>query len=243
MNTIETFISSPTFGSLTAIPEERLVGYWWTDNEKTALRLHNPASDEIDIVEIDGFDPRGNEPLIWTGEAFIVSTRPETYLVNRDGTTKEILPENEYTLAHDIGPEGRYILYTHYEEIHAEKWPLKLYDRKQERIQTLTEDPEQGGHAGFSPDGQWIAFRENPEDRFHEGRHVVTTREGEREHSFTIADSEYRSQQHGWHPDNERLLVADRSSGLYQIGLYDWQTDETIWFGPGKYQYLTKLPS
>lgn len=235
MDTIEALTSIPSFARPTAIPEEGLVAYWWSEDKDTTLRSHDPETGGTERIPVKGFEPRGHEPLIWTGDAFVVSTRPETYLVERGGSTEEILPEDEYTLVHNLSPDGRFVLYTHYEEIHAETWPLKLYDREQETTQVLTDHPQQSGHAGFSPDGEWIAFRENPEDRFHEGRQVVTTRDGERESTFTIANSEYRAQQHGWHPADNRMLVADRSTGMYRVGLYDWQTDEETWFGPGEY--------
>lgn len=235
MDKINILSSVPAFQSLTAIPENGLIAYLWSDTNETTLRIHNPKDETIESVSIDGFNPRGHEQLLWTGEKFIADSRPETYLVDRDGTAEEILPEDEHTLVHDVSPNGRYVFYTHYEKIRAETWPLKRYDREEETTVTLTEHPEQWGHAGFSLDGQWIAFRENPEDRIHEGRQVVSTYDGKQKRTFHIENPDSRSQQHGWHPDGERLLVTDRSSGVYRAGLYDWKTDEATWFGPGEY--------
>lgn len=233
MASIDVLTSIPSFRSLTLIPETDELTYWWTEGAETTLRILQPGEETIETVPIEGFVPQGWEPVHWTGSEFIVTSRPELYLVGRDGRAEEYVLEEEYTHVHDVSPDGRYLFYTHYEEIHAETWPLRLYDRERDEKRTLTEHPQQSGHAGFSPDGTWVAFRENPEDRFHEGRHVVSHCDGARERTFHVADANYRCQQHSWHPDGQRLLVADRSSGFYRAGLYDWQTDEATWFGTG----------
>lgn len=235
MNTIEVLTSHPTIDNVTALPEEGLVAYWWSEDGEPMLRLHDPSSNAIETVPVEKFDPDTYKPLLWTGDAFLASTRPETYLMDRDGSATEILPEDEYTLPHDVSPDGRYILYTHYREFAGDVWLLRLYDRRHETSQVLSENPEQWWHAGFSPDGQWLAYRENPANDFGHGRQVIATIGGEIKQAFTVADPESPTRQHSWHPDSERLFVDDRSTGIRRVGLCNWRTQETAWFGPGEY--------
>ena len=250
MSAIDSLTSSASFSSPTIIPEEDTLAYWWTSEGGTALRLYDYETSEIETVSIDSesFSPAGWEPIIWLGDRFLIQSRPDLYFVDCDGTVEEFPLEDDYTNIVDVDSAARRYLYIYYPEglgPHGELWQLRVYDAETDERTTLTEHPEQWGHAGFSPDGRWIAYRENPTETFGEDQLVVTDADGTHERTFHIEDATARTRLYGWHPDGQRLLFDDRSTGWYRTGLHDWQADTTTLFGSDSYNEfpLTILPN
>jgi dipeptidyl aminopeptidase/acylaminoacyl peptidase len=239
----DTLTSLPSFSFPTILPAEEEIAYWWSNDGTTSLRIHDLQTDTTDIVRLnhEEFTPDGGEPLHWTGEQLLIQGDPSIYRCDRDGTLEELsLADDVYTYLIDTDPDARRLLYTHY----GDPWTLRLYDRDTNTTTVLTECPEQGGHAGFSPDGQWLTYRENPTQTFGRGQIVIAHPTGETETTVQIGEATTRTRLRDWHPDSQRLLLDDRSPGWYRVGLHDWQAGETTWFGSGDYnEYpLTVLP-
>jgi dipeptidyl aminopeptidase/acylaminoacyl peptidase len=235
--------SLPSFSFPTILSAERVVAYWWSHDDTTSLRIHDPQTDTTDIVHLDheDFTPDGGEPLHWTGKQLLIQGDPSIYRCDRDGTLEELsLGDDVYTYLIDTDADARRLLYTQY----GDPWTLRLYDRDVDTTTVLTECPEQGGHAGFSPDGQWLTYRENPTQTFGNGQIVIAHPTGETETTVQIGDASTRTRLRDWHPDSQRLLLDDRSTGWYRVGLHDWRAGETTWFGTGDHnEYpLTVLP-
>lgn len=223
--------SLPSFDAPTICPEADAIAYWWSMDGTTSLRLHDPSQDTIETVPLDtqSFTPEGWEPFYWASDGFLIQSDPNVYRCERDGTVESVTfgaPET-YTYLIDVDAASHRVLYTHY----GDPWTLRLSECDGEGTTVLTDHPEQGGHAGFSPDGRWLAYRENPTESFGAGRIVIANRTGERETTVHVGDASTRTRLRGWHPDGQQLLIDDRSTGWYRAGLHDWQTGDTTWFG------------
>lgn len=241
--------SVPSFSSVTLLSEKSKLAYWWSENDETSLKIYDYEEGTRETVGIDGetLSPEGWEPIFWLGDQFLVQTRPDLYLLDLNGAVEELQVEDEYANIVDIDSAAERLLYVYYPEglgPSDEPWTLRLYDRGDDNTTVLTEHPEQWGHAGFSPDGERIAYRENPTESFGEGQIVVADGDGEEERTITVGEETARTQLYGWHPDGRRLLLDDRSDRWYRVGLHDLGADEATWFGTGQYNEfpLTILP-
>lgn len=242
--------SLPSFGAPTILSNGDELVYWWTDDGETTLRVYDHEADETETVPIntDVVSPEGWEPIYWLGDRFLIQIRPNVYLLDREGNIEEFSLESHYTNIIDIDSSARRYLYVYYPEgvgPSDDPWTLRIYDQETDSTTVLTDHPEQWGHAGFSPDDEWIAYRENPTETFGEDQLVVADIDGDRERTFHIGDAASRTQLYGWHPNGRQLLLNDRSSGWYRVGLHNWQTDETTWFGSDRNNEfpLTILPA
>lgn len=234
----------PSFGSPALDPESGRLAYWWNDGSRSrsgsggpTLRLHDLDAGEIEDVTIedDEFALDGGSFLHWLGDRFLVQGRPEVYEVDLGGTVEEVPIGEQHTAVHDVDASGR-ILYTHYTPRESdEPWTLRIHDPDAGSTTILTEHPEQLHHAGFSPDGRRVAYRENPTETFGGDRIVVADADGSVVKTSHVGDAGSRSRLYGWHPDGERFLLDDRSTGWYRVGLHDWRADETTWYGTGEY--------
>jgi len=248
MSTADILTSLPSFESVTLVPEKDQLAYWWSDDGETTFRLYDHEAATVDTVALDdAFAPDGWEPIHWMEDRFLIQSRPDLYLVTPGGTIEEFKLEDEYTHVTDVRSSAQQLLYVYYPEgvgPSDEPWTLRVHNRKDNSTTVLTEHPEQWGHAGFSPGDSLIAYRENPAEAFGEEQIVIADPDGNRDRTFHVGDETTRTRLYGWHPDGHRLLLDDRSSGWYRVGLYDWRTDDTTWFGTGKYNEfpLTILP-
>ncbi|WP_415382556.1 alpha/beta fold hydrolase [Halosimplex sp. TS25] len=230
---IETLTARPGLSRSTLVPERGALAQWYSEpGGEKRLRLYEYDTGETEQVpvESDALDPPDVVRTFWTGSEFLLQSRPEVYRLPIGGDPEPLELQAEYTLVNDIDGDSRRLLYVHY----AEPWTLRLRDRETDTDWALSEHPEQEGFAGFSPDDEWVAYRENPSESLGEGRQVVATTDGKVEAAFHVGDPESRTRQRGWHPDGRRILLDDRSTGWYRTGLHDWRTDETTWFGTGE---------
>lgn len=228
---LDVLSSLPSYGGPTILHETGEVAHWWSLGGETELRIVDSRGEPVETVPTGDVEFDGWERILWTGDRFVISGRPETYLLERDGSMEELLPEDEYTRIHDVDPEHRRVLYVHY----GDEWTLRLYDREDDDHWVVSEDPEQGYNAGFSRNGRWIAYRRNPTDEFGAGSLVVADYDGDREREFNVAAADRRTFLHDWHPDGDHLLVSDRTSDTFRVGMYDWRTDAATWFGDTVY--------
>ncbi|WP_330632526.1 S9 family peptidase [Halocatena halophila] len=232
---LDIFSSLPSFAAPTVLPEEEAIAYWWSVDDTVSLRIHDLSQDTINIIPLDrhSLTLEGEEPLHWIGDGFLIQSDPNVYFCECDGSVETVsfgAPET-YTYIIDIDSKTHRVLYTHYDD----PWTLRLSEADGKQSKVLTEHPEQSGHAGFSPDRQWLAYRENPTESFGAGRIVITDRAGEQVKTVNIGEASARTRLRGWHPDSQRLLIDDRSTGWYRVGLHDWQVEDTTWFGDGEY--------
>jgi len=225
------------------------MAFWRTVNGETSLQLYNVETKETESVPIqsDNFTPEGWEPIHWIGDKFLIQSQPSLYFLKKEGTVERFDLEDEYTNITDIDPSARRYLYIYYPDglgPGGDQWTLRLYDSETGEKKTLTDHPEQWGHAGFSPNEQWIAYRENPTEAFGDDRLVIADINGNQERTFHVGDPASRARLYDWHPDGDRLLLDDRSTGWYQVGLHDWQTEETTWIESDEHNEfpLTILP-
>lgn len=230
---IETLTARPGLSHATLVPERGALAQWYSEpRSEKHLRLYEYETGETEPVpfESDALDPHDVVRTFWTGSEFLLQSRPAVYRLPLGGDPEPLELQDEYTLVNEIDGAGRRLLYIHY----AEPWSLRLRDRETGADRLLSEHPEQAAFAGFSPNGEWIAYRENPSESLGEGRQVVAAANGTVEAEFNVGDPASTARQRAWHPDGRRILLDDRSTGWYRAGLHDWQADETTWFGTGE---------
>lgn len=240
----------PGFGSPTILPATDRLVYWYTDESEPVLQYYDHNSGTVEIVPIQGdeYAPSATDILFRREEGLVVHDPPDVYLLAHDGTVEGTCDlEDEYLVLHDVDPAAERMFYIYYPDgpgPGGAPWELRIQDRGTRDTTTLTIHPEQHGHAGFSPECRWIAFRENPDEEADHEHVVIADLDGNRERTFHVGDPASRTRLYDWHPDGRRLLLCDRSTGWYRPGLYDWRDEEAMWFGTeGQNEHpLTILP-
>jgi dipeptidyl aminopeptidase/acylaminoacyl peptidase len=220
--------SLASLGSVTALPERNRIACWWTAADERRLRVFGSETDRA--IQVD-FEVTGSLPLLWdqTTETLVAATLDTAYRVTLGGESEElaVAPGESRPIPYDVD-DGRLLYHRN-----GDPWTLRLHNLRDETDRALIEHPAQAYHAGFSPDGDRVAFRRNPDDEFGAGTPVIHNLSDGREQSFSVADSDCRTRLHGWFPDGERLVVSDRSADRDRVGVYDLADDSVAWLSPG----------
>lgn len=232
---IEVLTTLPSIDGWTVVPEKGKLVYWWESPTNRELRVYDLDADETETIPLEDLDVDLDtwKDVSWHDGLgrLVVPTRQTSHLLSFDGHVEPLVEIDHHFVVHGIAPDGELVLYVDYED----EWTLRLYNRETGDAWHVSDDPQQGGHAGFSPDGKRLAYRRNSSNEFGEGTPVLATHEGDTIREFTVGDPTRRTQLEGWHPDGERLFVTDRSEDTYRAGLYDLDNDDVTWFGPTTY--------
>lgn len=231
-NALDALTSLPSISGWTVIADRSILVYWWEPPGNRELRVldldtHDTSSIPLDDLEIDLDTWKG---LSWHEglQRLVVPTRKTNHMLDFDGSVEPLVDVDHHFVVHGIAPDGDRVLYVDYEG----DWTLRLHDRTTGESWHVSDDPEQGGHAGFDPDGEQIAFRRNSSNEFGQGTIVLADHDGETIREFNVADPDSRTLLECWHPDGDRLFVSDRSKDTYRVGSYDVDAEQVTWFGP-----------
>jgi dipeptidyl aminopeptidase/acylaminoacyl peptidase len=229
VDTADALGSLPAFRYPTVDPDGERVALWWLEGGDLSLSVLDAATGEHEDVLTGEVDVENPAALTWGDDGLVVSTRPETYLLGLDGSAETVLPEVEYTLVH--GVDDSRLLYVHY----GDDWSLRQYDHATGERVVVDDEPAQFGHAGFSPDGERVAYHRNPTDDRGGGTLVLAAPDGDHRRDLAVGDPDRRVGATGWHPDGERLVVVDWTPGVGRAGLLDVEAGDATWFGPGRH--------
>jgi dipeptidyl aminopeptidase/acylaminoacyl peptidase len=221
---ISSFQSLPALGGATLTAAGQLA-YWRTSGDRTELRLFEIESQSVKTLPVNAVEPHGWEFLADVADGIVINSRPETYLVTWDGEVSEFLPESEYTQIHDVDSSAHRVLYLHY----GEPWTLRIYDHRTGERNVVSEFPEQHHHAGFSRQGDYIAYRRNRADDFGAGSLVVGTPAGEIVWEGHAGAADTTTLLHDWQPNGSKLLISDRTTDTFRVGVFDWLTSDSVW--------------
>ncbi|MFB6111637.1 MAG: prolyl oligopeptidase family serine peptidase [Halobacteriaceae archaeon] len=241
---LEEIASLPEFYHPRVAPDGERVAYYWDGSGRNELLVQNTRTGKRRQVT-DGEVPRdARYPIAWhpDGERLFFhddqggdEQNDIRVLTVSDATTETVLETDGQTVLQDVRPDGDAILVA---STHAGQLNLHELDLISDELTQLTtfEQPVRGG--SYAPDGERIAFVSNESsDLENRDAYVLSVRGGDAEpERLEIGDHGAETRPVDWHPEGDRLLVADNSADLGRCGLYDLEGESVSWFGDGEYE-------
>jgi len=236
---LEALASFPSVHHPTASPDGETVAVYYDDTGRNELQLIDVASGDREVVT-DGEVPRDARwPMKWApdGEALYFhrdeagNEQNDVWRVARDGTDAGAVLEMDGQVSLEaIGDDGTLYVGS------TAGGQLNLYRRRTDgEVQQLTDYERAVGGPELSPDGDRIAYTTNETDAYENLDVYVAAAEGSDPQNLRLGEVGSESQAADWAPDGESLLVSDNATDRSRPGVYDVETGEVSWFGPGEH--------
>ena len=235
-------------------PEElaRLPGYHHPrvgpDGERLAFYYDGTGRNELYVQDIesgereqlsDGEVPRAARwPITWDPRGDRIyfhldddgDEQNDIWELTLDGEASPVVETDGQAVLNDVDEEGPTLLYGSDE---GEQMNLYAFDRASGATDQLTENdkPVRGG--SFSPSGDRIAYSTNETERLENRDAYVMAIDGGDQRRLDLGEAGSQSRPVDWHPDGDRLLVADDTEDFTHAGVYDLDGDDVRWLSDG----------
>ena len=243
--TLEKLASIPSFTFITPNHKKDKIGFYWNKTKRQEFYILNPKTMEYEQIT-DGELPKAiRAGFIWLkDDIHITYTRDvdgneqhNIYLYNTE--TKESIqltdtPEaQEYP--QDVSPDGKKLLFS---SNRHEQLNLFIMDLDTKEVTQLTAfDKPVWGNAEWSENG-WIYFNYNETYNIKNTDVWAIKEDGSDIKKLISFSDESNDSFETVSSDGKYLAIQSDKSGVSQVGIYNLETDETIWLGEGKYEEI-----
>lgn len=235
---LESLIRLPDYYAPVVSPDGNRVAFYYDETGRIELYVQDLQTGEREQIS-DGNVPRNAYPLAWSRDGEWIFFREDEdgdeqtdiHAMTLDGEREPLVTLDGQCVIQDVGPEGRYLLFT---STAGEQMNLYRYDIERDESEQLTEYDQPVLTAIYSPDGGQVAYTTNETDDLDNRDVYVANADGSNPRNLEIGETGAETQVNDWQDD--RLLVSDNSSDLGRVGVYDLGNDDITWFGPGNYE-------
>jgi dipeptidyl aminopeptidase/acylaminoacyl peptidase len=244
------FMGSDALSDLAALPELHHpsvspagdeIAYYWSGTGRNELHVHE-LSTGTRAQWTDSEAPSNvRYPLRWSrdGERVYVhrddggDERNDVFAIDRDGGVERVVGLDGRTILHDVSPDDRYLLVAN-----SDAGQLNLYrhDRRDGDSVRVTDYDSPVPDAGFSPDGERVAYTTNESDDRDNTDVYVANADGSDARALPVGEDGYETAFEAWHPSGRSLLVADRTTDADRCGVYDLDAETVEWYGTDEFE-------
>ena len=247
-------MSSETRGTKEFTPEElaRLPAYHHPrvgpDGERIAFYYDATGRNELYVQDIesgereqlsDGEVPRAARwPIAWDPRGDRIyfhldddgDEQNDIWELTLDGEASPVVETEGQAVLDDVHEDGPRLLYGSDE---GEQLNLYAFDRETGETEQLTanDKPVRGG--SFAPTAEGIAYTTNETESLENRDAYVMAADGSGKCRLELGETGSQSRPVDWHPEGDRLLVADDTEDFTHAGVYDLESDDVRWLSDG----------
>jgi len=244
---LEELARLPSYHHPTASPDGTEVAVYYDESGRNELVLIDVETGERTQLS-DGEVPRNARwPIQWSADGERVyfhrdeggNEQNDVYAIDRDGTVEAIIEQDGQLTLADTTEE--FLLYGANTDGQQNLYRCDLADG----TTTKLTDYDRAVHTGVvSPDNTRIAYATNESEDFDNVDAYVMNADGSDARNLEIGETGAEAALIDWHPDGDRLLVADDSTDLGRVGIHELDDETVTWFGEDEYEErpVTFLP-
>jgi len=236
---LEALASLPSFHHPTVSPDGDEVAVYYDETGRNELQLLDAASGERRVVS-DGQVPRNARwPVIWGPHGDVVyyhrdedgNEQNDVWAIGRDGDAEPVLELAGQVSLYDVADDGTLYVGA------TTEGQMNLYRRQSGgTVEKLTDYDRAVYGCELSPADDRIAYATNESEDYDNLDVYVAGADGSDPRTLQIGEEGAEARVADWGPEGRRLLVADNAADLGRAGVYDLDTDDVVWFGPGEYE-------
>lgn len=239
--TLEALANLPTMAQATVSPDGEHVAMYHDFTGRNELHVLDVETGELDQWS-DGDVPRdAKSPIAWDSDGSRIffhldedgNEQFDIYAIEPDGTTEAVFQTDGQMRFEDVGPAGRRILVA---SSHEGQLNLYIYDVEHDETVTITDNDRAAFNGTLSPNGDRVAYMTNDSDDYTNYDVFVADADGSNTRNLHVGETGAESMPADWHPDGDRLLIADNSGDFGRGGIYYLQTDTVTWYGETEYE-------
>jgi dipeptidyl aminopeptidase/acylaminoacyl peptidase len=230
----ETLARLPEFYHPVVLPGREAVAFYHDETGRNELSVQDLSTGERTRWS-DGTVPRNARWYLLPGadgdRVFFHrdedgNEQNDIHEITRDGEVNAVVTVDGQAVLHDVGPDGRVLLYGSDE---GAQMNLYRFDRASGEREQLTayEQPVWGGVV--SPAGERVAYVANESETLENRDVYVASADGSNARRLDIGIDGSEAGVAEWFPDGERLLVEDNAEDLTRVGVYDLGDDAIAW--------------
>ncbi len=240
----------PEFYHPVASPDGEKIAFYWDKTGRNELYVMELKSGEIKQVSSGEVPKNALWYIRWDSSSEKIyfhkdeagNEQNDIFSIDLKGDVKDVIKQEGQCLVQDISSDRRYILFISDKE---EQMNLYRYDKKDDRIEKLTEYDRPAGNAMFSPYDDYIAYETNEKEDLENQDIYLCKADGSHEQRLDISKEGYVNSVGDWSPDGNSLLISDNSKDKIRCGVYNIKEEKVEWFGSGQYEErpISFLPS
>jgi len=236
---LEDLIRLPDFYNPVVSPDGDRVAFYYDATGRIELYVQDLQTGDREQVS-DGNVPRNARyPLAWSrdGERIYFheddggDEQNDIHAMDLDGNREPLVTLDGQCVLQDVDPSGRSLLFT---STAGQQMNLYRYDLEADESEQLTSYEQPVWGAIYGPDGDRVAYVTNETDDMENKDVYVAEADGSNPRNLDIGEVGSEAAVTDW--DGDRLLVMDNSEDLGRAGVYDLDTDDVTWYGPGEYE-------
>ncbi len=231
----------PTLAAPTVSPDGETVALYYDTSGRNELYLLDPETESLEQLS-DGEVPRSVKVgFQWSADGDRLfyhrdengDEQHDIHAMSLDGETETIVEMDAQVYLHDVGEDGETLLLS---STRDGQMNLFRHDLDTGETEKLTAYERAVASGILSPDCERIAYVTNETDDYENYDVYVADADGSNPRNLEIGEVGAEVQAVDWHPDGDRILVADNTADLGRCGLYNLDTDEVRWYGSGEYE-------
>lgn len=235
---LETLIRLPDYYTPVVSPDGDRVAFYYDSSGRVELYVQDLRTGEREQIS-DGNVPRNVYPLAWdrNGERIFFredeggNEQTDIHAMTLDGEREPLITHEGQCVIQDVGPDGRYLLFT---STVGKQMNLYRYDLEHNESEQLTAYDQPVYRAIYSSDGEHVAYTTNESDDLDNRDVYVANADGSNSRNLEIGETGAETLVNDWLDD--RLLVSDNSADFGRVGVYDLGSDTVTWVGSGTYE-------
>jgi dipeptidyl aminopeptidase/acylaminoacyl peptidase len=233
---LEPLTRLPDFYNPVLSPDGDRVAFQYDETGRVELYVQDLDTGERQQVS-DGNVPRdARYPIAWSRDADRLyfhrdeggDEQNDIYAIDLDGELDPLVATDGQCILQDVGPDGRYLLYS---STAGEQMNLYRYDLDADESEQLTSYDQPVRGARFGPGGDRVAYTTNETDDLQNLDVYVADADGSDSRKLPVGEQGTEVVLADWSDD--RILLRDNSQDLGRVGVYELGEESVSWYGDG----------
>ncbi|MFB6124876.1 MAG: prolyl oligopeptidase family serine peptidase [Halanaeroarchaeum sp.] len=238
---LEQLASLPSFHHPTVSPDGDRVTFYYDVSGRNELHVLDLASGDHEQWS-DGDVPRNARwGVDWSADGEAVyfhmdeggNEQNDVHAIDASGAAESVVEMDGQLVVQDVGEDGETLLLGGTRD---GQMNLFRHDLASGETTKVTDYDRAAQGAILSPSCDRFAFSTNESADYDNLDVYVANVDGSDARTLEIGATGAEAVAVDWHPDGDRLLVADNTEDLGRAGLYDLAAGEVTWFGEGEYE-------